>query len=545
MNAVFDYKFHGLPDLRANLNVGLDLSNSNGTRYIPATAAASYSRGGVDGTYTQKRNNKTFEFYLNYVKELKAIDSRIDVMGGYSYQDFLKENTDLDKNIKGDVFNNTFYKTQNTLVSFYGRANYALKGRYLLTFTLRRDGSSRFSPDNRWGTFPSAAFAWKISEEDFVSKSNVFSDLKLRLGWGVTGQQDVFGDYPYLARYTLSEPTAQYQFGNNFITTLRPEGYDANIKWEQTETQNIGLDFGIKAARISGSIDLYRRKTKDLLSVIPVPAGSNLTNQILTNVGNIENSGVEFTINTNPVHGKEFNLDLGFNITYNKNQITNLTKVADPTFPGVLVGGIAGGVGNTIQIHTVGYPTFAYYVYKQVYDEKGKPIEGLYADLNGDGKITPDDRYRYQQPAAKLFLGFNAQATYKNLSASFVMRSNIGNYMYNNVFSERAVYRNIAGTNNYLSNVSPNVNETGFSNNQYFSDYYIENASFARLDNITLGYRLGSLFGKNTNAQLTAIAQNVLVITKYKGLDPEIQGGIDNNFYPRPRTYSLGINLSF
>lgn len=545
MNAVIDYKFHFIPELRANLNLGLDVSDSDGTRSVPASAASAYFRGGVDGSYTQKRNNKTLEFYLNYVKDLRSINSRIDVMGGYSYQDFLREGTDLDKNLKGEIFNNTLYKTQNTLVSFYGRANYTLKDRYIATFTLRQDGSSRFSPENRWGTFPSAALAWKINEEAFLKNTNAFTDLKLRLGWGVTGQQDVLSDYPYLARYTLGENTAQYQLGSTFLNTLRPEGYDANIKWEQTETQNIGLDFGIKAGRISGSIDVYRRTTKDLLSVIPVPAGSNLTNQILTNVGSIRNSGIEFTINTTPVHSNNFNLDLNFNITYNKNEITKLTKVPDPTFPGILTGGISGGVGNTIQIHTVGYPTNTFYVFKQVYDQNGKPIEGLYEDLNGDGKITPDDRYRFENPNPQIFLGFSAQAQYKKFTAGFVMRGSVGNYMYNNVYSNNGVYRGLLAGNNYLSNVSPNVFETGFGNNQYFSDYYLENASFVRMDNVTFGYNLGSIFNKKATASLSAIVQNAFVITKYRGLDPEIAGGIDNNFYPRPRTISLGINVNF
>ncbi|MCU0340384.1 MAG: TonB-dependent receptor [Spirosomaceae bacterium] len=543
MNAVFDYKFHFLPDLKANLNLGLDLSNSDGTRSVPAAAASAYFRGGVDGSYNQKRNNKTLEFYLNYAKNLGS--SRFDVMAGYSYQDFLREGGDLDKNLKGEIFNNTIYKTQNTLVSFYGRANYTLKDRYIATFTLRQDGSSRFSPDNRWGTFPSAALAWKLNEESFLKNSGVFTDLKLRLGWGVTGQQDVLSDYPYLARYTLSESTALYQLGNTFLNTLRPEGYDANIKWEQTETQNIGLDFGIKAGRISGSVDLYRRTTKDLLSVIPVPAGSNLTNQILTNVGSIQNSGVEFTINTSPISNEKFNLDLNFNITYNKNEITQLTKVPDPTFPGILTGGISGGVGNTIQIHTVGYPTNTFYVFKQVYNEAGKPIEGLYEDLNNDGKITPDDRYRFENPNANVFLGFSAQASYKQFTAGFVMRGSVGNYMYNNVYSNNGVYRGLLAGNNYLANVSPNVFETGFGNNQYFSDYYLENASFARMDNISLGYNLGQIFNKKATASLSAIVQNAFIITKYRGLDPEIAGGIDNNFYPRPRTISLGINVNF
>ena len=542
-NVVLDYKFHFLPELRANLNVGLDRSNSEGNINVPAGVGQFFSRGGQVANYTQNKNNKTLEFYLNYVREFGA--NRIDLMGGYSYQDFIRESTDLDKNQTGEVFNDVFFKTQNTLVSFYTRLNYALKERYLLTFTLRRDGSSRFSPDTRWGTFPSAAFAWKINEEGFMQGNNLFSNLKLRLGYGVTGQQDVGSDYPYLSRYTPSEPTAQYQFGNDFFATLRPEGYDANIKWEQTETLNAGIDWAIRSGRVSGAIDVYSRKTKDLLSVIPVPAGSNLTNQILTNVGNIENSGVEFTLNTRLIEKEDLSWDFGFNVTFNQNEVTNLTKVPNPNYQGVQVGGISGGVGNTVQIHTVGYPTFAYFLNQQVYNEDGKPVEGLYADLNGDGLVNLDDRYRYKQADPRLFLGINSQVNYKDFSLSFVLRGNFDNYVYNNVLSNNATFRGLTGTNNYLLNLSPNVLQTGFANNQYFSDYYVENGSFLRLDNLTLGYNLKGLLGGTSNTQISLIGQNLFTITKYSGLDPEVAGGIDNNIYPRPRILSFGLNVSF
>jgi TonB-dependent starch-binding outer membrane protein SusC len=544
MNSVFDYKIKFVPGLRANLNLGLDASNTDGSRNIPAEAASAFFRNGVARAYTQSRTAKTLEFYLNYVLNVGK-NNKLDVVAGYAYQDFLREGTTVDNNLKGENFENTRYKTQNTLVSFYGRANYNINDKYIATFTLRQDGSSRFSPDSRWGLFPSAALAWKLSEEAFLKNSNTFSDLKLRLGWGITGQQDVLGDYPYLPRYTPSEVTAQYPLGTTYFSTFRPEGYDANIKWEQTETRNIGLDFGIKAARISGSIDVYQRTTKDLLSVIPVPAGSNLTNQILTNVGSIDNSGIEFTLNTNPVHTKDFNLDINFNATHNRNKITRLTKNEDPAYAGILTGGISGGVGNTVQIHTVGFPTNTFYVMQQVYNEQGLPVEGLYVDRNGDGRITPDDRYRAENPNSTWIFGFSTQAQYKNLSVGFVMRGNVGNYMYNNVYSNNGVFRALVGGTNVISNGSPNVLATGFNNNQYFSDYYIQNASFLRMDNITVGYNLGNLFGKKITANLTGIVQNVFTVTKYKGLDPEIAGGIDNNFYPRPRTYSLGLNLGF
>lgn len=543
-NVQLDYRFHFLPDLRANLNIGMDKSSSEGTTLIPETAAQAFTRSGQDAIYTQDKQNQLLEFYLNYSKEISAIRSRVELMGGYSWQDFINEGTYLDKNFKGDVFADTRYKTQNTLVSFFGRANYALMDRYLLTFTLRRDGSSRFSPDNRWGLFPSAAFAWKISEEGFLKDNGVFSNLKLRLGYGVTGQQDIGSDYPYLARFTPGEPTAQYQFGSAFLSTLRPEGYDANIKWEETETYNAGIDFGFLDGRIDGSIDYYFKKTKDLLATIPVPAGSNLTNFILTNVGNIQNSGVEFSINANVLNAGRFNWNVGFNATFNKNEITNLSKVNDPNAQGILVGGIAGGVGNTIQVHSVGFPTNAFYVLRQVYNADGAPVEGLYVDENGDGRFTLDDRYRYKSPDPRVFLGFSTQLSYDKFSLSMVLRSNLGNYMYNNFNSERGAYRNLT-LNNILRNATPDLLASNFSNNQYFSDYYIENASFLRLDNVTLGYNAGNILRDMANLQVSLIAQNLLTVTQYSGLDPEIAGGIDNNFYPRPRTISLGLNLNF
>ena len=542
-NMVLDYKFHFLPELRANLNVAYDISASSGSNLVPATSALAFNRNGQELTYSQNKNNKTLEFYLNYVKDLPSISSRIDVMGGYSYQDFIRENTDLDVNLNGEVFRDFYYKTQNTLVSFYGRANYSLLDKYVATVTIRQDGSSRFSPETRWGLFPSAALAWKISEEGFLKGNNVFSELKLRLGYGVTGQQDIGSDYPYLPRYTLSQSTAQYQFGNAFLPTLRPEGYDANIKWEETVTYNAGIDFALKKGRISGSIDYYSRLTKDLLSVIPVPAGSNLTNQLLTNVGNIENEGVEFSINTTPIATKNVNWDLGFNITYNQNTITNLTKVADPTFPGILTGGIGGGVGNTAQIHTVGYPVSTFYLYNQVYDTNGKPLEGVYEDQNGDGVITPEDRIRYEAPQSDVFLGLSSQISIGKFSAGFVSRANVGNFVYNNVNSNAGVFR--VTSNPFLTNVTSDALVTGFANNQYFSNYYLQNASFFRIDNINFGYSLGKIFNKKADASINANIQNALVITKYNGLDPEVGGGIDNNFYPRPRVFTLGVNIGF
>ncbi|MEY4135665.1 MAG: hypothetical protein RL386_2015 [Bacteroidota bacterium] len=544
-NVQLDYRFHFLPELRANLNLGLDQSSGTGEVFVPATAAQAFFRGGQAANYSQDKKNQLLEFYLNYAKELPGLKSRFDVMAGYSWQDFVSEGFNLDlSETKRDTFANIKYKTQNTLVSFFGRANYSLMDRYLLTFTLRRDGSSRFSPDTRWGLFPSAAFAWRISEEGAIRDLNLFSDLKLRLGYGVTGQQDIGSDYPYLARFTPGQPTAAYQFGDAFINTIRPEGYDSRIKWEETVTYNAGLDFGFLDGRVSGSVDYYFKETEDLLAVINVPAGSNLRNRIFTNIGSIENRGLELTLNTVIADKRKFGWNAGFNITFNKNEITKLTAVEDPSFLGIETGGIAGGVGNNIQIHSVGFPRNAFFVYRQVYNGNGEPLEGLYTDENNDGRSTLDDRYRFKSPDPTVFLGFSSQFTFDRLSLSFVLRSNIGNYVYNNVDAERAVYRNLT-LNNVLRNATPDLLATRFGNNQYFSDYYIQNASFLRMDNVTFGYNVGSILDNQANLQLSAIVQNVFVITKYTGLDPEIAGGIDNNFYPRPRIISFGLNLNF
>lgn len=544
-NIQFDYKFHFLPELRANLNLGYDYSKGEGTVFTPPTSASAYYVQGSTSRYEQEKKNKLLEFYLNYAKDLDNINSRIDITGGYSYQDWMNESPGFPvKQGIGDLPASNPFKTQNTLISFFGRANYNYDDRYLLTATVRRDGSSRFSPDTRWGLFPSAALAWRINNESFLENVQALSDLKLRLGYGVTGQQDVFNDYPYLPRYTLSDQTALYSFGGQFYNTLRPEGYDANIKWEETQTWNAGLDFGFLNNRIGGSIDYYFKKTKDLLAVISVPAGSNLTNRILTNVGNIENRGVEIVLNGTPVQNSKFRWDANFNLTFNKSEITNLSKVEDPDAVGILVGGIAGGVGNTIQVHTVGYNPYSFYVYQQVYDAQGKPVEGLYADRNADGVVDEQDKYRYKSPEPTTFLGFSSQFSYQNWFGSFTLRGNFNNYVVNNVSSSNGAYKSFAFSN-YLTNVSSSVLESDFNDYQLFTDYYVENASFVRMDNITAGYNFGRLWDEKVGVRVSATVNNAFVISKYSGLDPEIAGGIDNNMYPRPRVFSLGVNLDF
>lgn len=552
-NIQLDYKFHFLPELRANLNLGYDISDSEGGIYQPVTLASVAARNGSRSRYAQSKTNNLLDFYLNYVKDIEAIDSRIDLTGGYSYQKF---NTEIPPfatlNLEGDTLTQAPLPIEftNVLVSFFGRINYTFKDRYLLTATVRRDGSSRFSEDSRWGTFPALAFAWRIIEEPFLQDSETFSNLKLRVGYGITGQQDIGNDsrsyYPYLPRYAYSNNEAQYQLGDQFYQTLRPAGYDINIKWEETTTYNAGLDFGFLGDRISGSLDYYFKETNDLLAEIPVPAGSNLTNRLFTNVGSIENRGLEAVLNFNALNTENLSWDIGINGTYNENEITNLSKVQDETSVGIPVGGIGGGVGNTIQIHSVGFPRNAFYVYKQVYNENGRPIELLYADVNGDDVFNNDDFYRYKSPDPKLFFGFNSQLTYKQWYLGFVMRGSVGNYVYNNI-KANAFYDNVDWIG-YLLTIPSSVLDTDFESEvaeRLYSDHFIENASFLRMDNINLAYNFGGIWNDKLNLRLSANVQNAFVVTNYSGLDPEVAGGIDNNFYPRPRVYSLGVNLDF
>ena len=549
-NIQVDYKFHFLPELKVNLNLGYDISESDGSNFVPENASWLYDQltgGGENRIYTQNKKNELLDFYFNYIKSFESIDSRIDATAGYSWQHFWRKGTTYASNVsETEIYEDTDYETESYLVSFFGRLNYVLKDRYLLTFTLRQDGSSRFSADTRWGLFPSAAFAWNINKESFLQDFDLFSNLKLRLGWGITGQQNISNnDYPYLARYTYSEDNAQYQFGNVFVTTLRPEGYDANIKWEETTTYNIGLDYGLLENRITGALDLYYRETDDLINFIPVPAGTNLTNQILTNVGDLVNQGVEFSINAKAISTTDMVWEIGFNASYNENEIVKLTATDDPTYLGVFTGGISGGVGNNIQIHSVGYPASSFYVYQQVYDENGNPVEGLYVDLNNDDQSTVDDRYRYKKAAPDVFMGFSSLFSYKNFDFSFAGRINLGNYVYNNVYSNNGTYSGMYNSVGYLNNVTSSVLDSKFSNPKYFSDYYMENGSFLRMDNMTFGYNLPEIIQGVSNLRLYATVQNVFLITKYKGLDPEVSNGIDNNIYPRPRNFLFGVSVEF
>ena len=578
-NVQADYKFHFLPDLRANVNIGYDISNSSGSVTIEDSAASVYTieNRGRFREYKQKRENKLFEAYLNYHKDIKGIKSVIDAVAGYSYQDWYFESPNIrELDGQGDTIVGTqaptfpYSKSQNTLVSFYGRLNYTYNQKYLLTFTLRNDGSSRFAKDVRWGLFPSAAFAWRISEEKLFKKFKNLSDLKLRLGYGVTGQQDVGNNFNYLPLYVQGENTAQYQFGNNFYYTLRPNVYDPAFKWESTATYNGGLDYGFFNGRISGALDIYYKKTSDLIAEINIPAGINFGTRVLTNVGEIENKGIEFLINTIPVQKKNLEWSVGFNITANRNKVIALDRFTNPNDLGTETGGIAGNVGSFIQINSVGFPINTFFVYEQKYDGAGKPIEpnawkdpnnhdfnndgvlnaadkysnlDAYADRNGDGVINDQDRYRAENPNPQFILGFNTSVNYKKWTFSAVARGSFGNYVYNNFRSNLGVQDAIVTAQNNINNGSTDVLNSGFKSRQLQSDYYLEKATFVRIDNINISYNFGKLGKYISGLRAFVAVQNAFIISKYSGIDPEIFSGIDNNIYPRPRTFSIGANI--
>jgi iron complex outermembrane receptor protein len=569
-NLQLDYRFPFLPDLRANVNMGFDQSKSDGFNNISPQASWVPGEGRATD-YTGQNSSRLLEVYLNYIKELHA--HKINLMAGYSYQSFQREGTtitrstdgtkffdyDLDytdaDDVDGDTIARQYIPNPNYLISFYGRLNYSFRDKYLVTATLRTDGSSRFAETDRWGLFPAVAVAWKVNEETFLAPVEAISNLKIRAGYGVTGQQDITTTstsattrpYPYLPVYQQSTVTAQYQFGDTFYNTLRPGPYDANIKWEETTTFNAGLDVGILKDRVTASFDIYKRQTKDLINNVPIPAGSNFSNFLITNVGNVENNGYEITLNTQPIKKSDLVWNLGFNLAHNENKITKLTATNDPSYPGVFVGDIAGGVGSKIQVHRVGYPAFSFYVFEQVYDAEGKPIEGLYVDRTGKGgSVTSDNlnKYPYYSPAPDLLMGLYSNLTYRNFDFSFSSRFSLGNYVYNNGASGTN-YSGMYIAGNFFNNMRSIIHDTEFTSTQYFSDHYVEDASFFKMDNISAGYNFNHLFSDQLKARVSFTVQNAFMITDYKGLDPEVPGGIDNNMYPRPRVFLVGVNLTY
>ncbi len=538
-NAKFDYNLQFFPDITATVNVGYDKSNSHGrTITSPFIPTSDTSFNGSRNRYTQEATNKLFDAYLTYKKSFNEAHN-LNVVVGHSYQSFEFNNYSFDS--EKQKHGNTFEfidKSKNVLLSYFGRLNYDFKGKYLITATVRADASSKLNPNDRWGYFPSVALAWNINKEDFI-KSKTINELKLRAGYGEVGNVNGLGDYNFLTRYTGSQSTANYQFGTSFLQTFRPEPINENLSWEVGKTYNIGLDYALYDNKISGSVNAYIKQTKDLIAQAFVDPFTNFGNKIDKNIGDMENKGVEFTLNVVPVKTDDFKWNISYNVAFNKNTVTKLPFIQ-------AVGGISGGVGNNIQTHTKGVSPYSFLVYQQVYNSAGKPIEGVYVDRNGDHIINDNDRYLYKDPYADIIMGLNTHLDYKNWDLDIVTRANFGNYAYNNVASSTGYLRR-ATDNNILTNLHSGYINTGFVNTtetNLLSDYFVTEASFFKIDNITLGYRLNNVIEK-TSFRFYGAVQNVATITNYTGLDPEISGGIDNNFYPRPRTFVLGVNIDF
>ncbi|MDW7691388.1 SusC/RagA family TonB-linked outer membrane protein [Flammeovirgaceae bacterium SG7u.111] len=554
-NVQLDYKLPFLPELRANLNLGMDKTDTDGfDNALPGSTWTYRDYTGDNGRlrdYTNETSSELLDFYLNYNKTFGT--SKLDVTGGYSWQHFERGGTAFDRNgDENQIVEDSQFKSENFLVSFFGRAIYTLNDKYIATATVRRDGSSRFTGDNQWGTFPALAFAWKINEEGFLSESEVVSNMKLRLGYGITGQQGLSPDlsdpyYPALAKYQRSIGGASYQFGDSFINTLRPSAYDANLKWEETTTINAGIDFGFLEDKLIGSIDVYQRETQDVLNRIPIADGSNFGNYLITNVGTMEIKGYEVSLTARPITTNDISWSISANLSYNNREITKLNKTDDPSDPGVNVGGISGGVGNNIQIHTVGNAPNSFYTFQQVYDESGQPVEGLYVDRSGEGgEVISNEfnKYHNRNPNADYLIGINSRLAYKQLDFSFSGRISLNNYVYNNGLSNNT-YSGLYDATGYFSNIRTEAADLGFVNPQYWSDYYVQDASFFKMDNISVGYSFEDLWTSDIDARLSLTVQNAFIITDYKGIDPEVEGGIDNNIYPRPRTILFGVNLNF
>ena len=573
-NIHLDYKLHFFPDIKAVLNLGIDRASTDGRDdLLPGSTFTirDYSNElGRKYDYNNTYDSELLDGYINYTKELGA--SNFNVTAGYSWQHWQRGNTVFNRNWAEDfVILDTRYfspsdadsvKTdnpdENFLVSLYGRFIYTFNKKYILTATLRQDGSSRFIGDNQKGIFPSVALAWKINEESFMKDLDVVSGLKLRLGYGVTGQQgldptntnvtDAY--YPALAKYGLGSGFSYYPIGpgGTPVRIARPEPYDANLKWEETTTYNIGVDFGLWDNKLTGTVDVYKRETTDLLNLVPVADGSNFGNFILTNVGNMDIRGYEVTLTVRPVTTQNFFWSISTNLTYNEREITKLYKTDDPLDAGVETGGfiVSGGLGTQVQIHTVGYAPNSFYTFQQVFDPDGKPIEGVYVDRSGEGGDIASNifnKYHNHSPDPDYLIGINSRMNYKNLDFSFSGRVSLGNYVYNNL--ENQTLQGLYSNDIFFNNMVASAVEIGFEGNgEPWSDIYVHNASFFKMDNITVGYTFEE-WVKGLDTRVGFIVQNAFTITDYNGLDPEIQGGIDNNMYPRSRTFLFSLSLNY
>lgn len=548
-NVEFEYKFHMMPELKAHLNVGLDYQKSDGYNNAPVTA--DFTRVVTDGgtildgranTYGAENKSRLLDFYLNYAKNFG--DHRLDVTAGYGWQYFYRQSESLNRRADKSIVNvPPPFIGENYLVSFFGRANYSFLDKYLVTATLRYDGSSRFN--DPWGLFPAISAAWRIKDEAFLSGIDKLTELKLRVGYGETGQQDIGNFYPGQAIYRTSNETAQYQLGNTFYPTLRPDAYDPNIKWETTSTLNVGVDFGLFDNRLTGTLEVYNRKTYDLLNTVQIASGTNFSNFLTTNVGDLENKGVELTLNAIPVTTGDFTWNLGVNFARNVNKLTKLLLVDDPSYNGVPAGNV--GVGQFVQNQQVGYPINSFWVLQQVYGPDGMPIEGLYVNRSGENSPVSsnnNNKYRPEHPVADYLIGINSRFNYKKFDFAFSSRLSLGNFVYNNAVAGRAFLNNVYA-NGFFSNVPSAVFDTGFFSQQQLSDIYVQDASFFKMDNMSLGYSLDNLASGKLRARVSLTVQNAFIITKYDGIDPEVNGGIDNTVYPRPRVFLLGLNLDF
>lgn len=545
-----DYKVHFLPDLKLHATVGADYAKGDGTVYVPAYAAQSYNKdeslGGSDYKYgPQKNENRLLTLYADYAKYFEDIKSNVDLTAGYDYQ-YWKSTTPLYYTKSAAGTNLSTVKAsdyRHVMLSYYGRINYSFDGKYLLTATVRRDASSRFSKDTRWGTFPSVALGWTLTEEPWLKNQKVLSNLKLRASYGVTGQQEGIGNYNYLPVYTYSVTGAEAFINGQYINTYRPEAYVSDLKWETTTSWNFGLDFGFLDGRIGGAIDFYTRKTKDLLASVPTAAGTNFSKTILTNVGNVDSKGIEVSLNATPIQTKDWEWNLSYNFTWQNMKVKNLSLIKGGSQTNVKVGPSIDAY--QFQVLSEGYEPYMFYVYHQLYDSKtGKPIEGAYADLNNDGEINESDLYRYHSPAPKYIMGLSTSLRYKQLTLGMSFRANIDNYVYNGMGMSTGAFETVSYNNSQLNNLNTSFLKTGFKTRQYLSDYYVENASFLKLDNLSLSYNVGKI-NKWASLTVSAMVQNVFTITGYSGTDPEVPNGMDNSFYPRPRTYSVSLGLQF
>ena len=545
-----DYKVHFLPELKLHATVGADYAKGDGTIHVPVYAAQSYNKdeslGGSDYKYgPQKNENRLLTLYANYAKYFEDIKSNVDLTAGYDYQ-YWKSTTPLYYTKSAAGTNLSTVKAsdyRHVMLSYYGRINYSFDGKYLLTATVRRDASSRFSKDTRWGTFPSVALGWTLTEEPWLKNQKVLSNLKLRASYGVTGQQEGIGNYNYLPVYTYSVTGAEAFINGQYINTYRPEAYVSDLKWETTTSWNFGLDFGFLDGRIGGAIDFYTRKTKDLLASVPTAAGTNFSKTILTNVGNVDSKGIEVSLNATPIQTKDWEWNLSYNFTWQNMKVKNLSLTKGGSQTNVKVGPSIDAY--QFQVLSEGYEPYMFYVYHQLYDSKtGKPIEGAYADLNNDGEINESDLYRYHSPAPKYIMGLSTSLRYKQLTLGMSFRANIDNYVYNGMGMSTGAFETVSYNNSQLNNLNTSFLKTGFKTRQYLSDYYVENASFLKLDNLSLSYNVGKI-NKWASLTVSAMVQNVFTITGYSGTDPEVPNGMDNSFYPRPRTYSVSLGLQF